>query len=73
MNTINITISRDEYDMIVKALDYYNEGIKQRLADKAQTWMAKVENSKIIAKKMEAPWGLKKDGTPKKQPGRKAS
>lgn len=86
MNNITITISRDEYDTIIKALDFYNESIKQRLADQAQTWMAKQEGKKILAissevlrKEMDsyvgrqAPWGLKKDGTPKKQPGRKAS
>ena len=69
MNNITITISRDEYDTIIKALDFYNESIKQRLADQAQVFMIKKET----ATTKEAPWGLKKDGTPKKQPGRKAS
>ena len=73
MNNITITISRDEYDTIIKALDFYNESIKQRLADQAQIWMIKTEEKKMIATTKEAPWGFKKGGTPKKQPGRKAS
>ena len=85
MNNITIAISRDEYDTIIKAIDFYNESIKQRLADQAQTWITKQEGKKILAissevlrKEMDsyvgrqAPWGFKKDGTPKKQPGRKA-
>lgn len=71
MNNITITISRDEYDTIIKALDFYNESIKQRLADQAQIWMIKTEEKKMIATTKEAPWGFKKDGTPKQRPGRK--
>ena len=69
MNNITTTISRDHYELILKAVDYYNESIKQRLADQAQVFMIKKET----ATTKEAPWGFKKDGTPKKQPGRKAS
>lgn len=73
MNNITITISRDHYDLIVKALDFYNEALKQRLADQSQTWMIQKEGQKIIATTKAAPWGFKKDSTPKKQPGRKVS
>lgn len=70
MNTITITITRDHHDLIVKALDFYNEALKTRLTDKS--WTANAEGQKIIAKTLEAPWGFKKDGTPKQRPGRKA-
>lgn len=71
MNTITITITRDHHDLIVKALDFYNEALKKRLTEKS--WSIQDEGQKIIATTKEAPWGFKKDGTPKKQPGRKAS
>ena len=70
MNTITITISRDHHDLIVKALDFYNEALKKRLTEKS--WSTQDEGQKIIAKTLEAPWGFKKDGTPKQRPGRKA-
>lgn len=71
MNTITITITRDHHDLIIKALDFYNEALKQRLTEKV--WSVQNEGQKIIATTKAAPWGFKKDGTPKKQPGRKAS
>ena len=88
MNNITITISRDHYDLILKAIDYYNEGIKQRLADQAQTalmkdsekWTVSAVGNNLIAyanktraKSAEAPYGYKKDGTPKQRPGRKSA
>ena len=73
MNTITITLSRDHYDMIVKALDFYNESIKQKLSAPSAVRAPKERAKKVIATTKAAPWGFKKDGTPKKQPGRKAS
>ena len=29
---ITLNVTRDQYEMIIKALDYFNEGLKQRLA-----------------------------------------
>lgn len=42
---------------------------------KAGVWKKKTKRNKIIAAyaKADAPWGLKKDGTPKKRPGRKVA
>ena len=70
-----ITITKDEYDLILTAINAYMSGLQQKMADQAQLWITKTHNDKIIAEKTTkaAPWGLKKDGTPKKQPGRKAS
>ena len=48
VNTITITITRDHHDLIVKALDFYNEALKTRLTDKS--WTANAEGQKIIAK-----------------------
>lgn len=45
-----------------------------RVMKKAGVWKSKTTRNKIIAKykKLDAPHGLKKDGTPKKKPGRKS-
>ncbi len=68
-----ISITKDEYDFIMKAVAQYVEDLKQKMTDQAQTWLVKTEDNKIIATTKEARWGYKKDGTPKKRPGRKAS
>ena len=46
----------------------------QALKD-AGVWSSKTKRNKIVAKyaKHDAPWGLKKDGTPKQRPGRKTA
>lgn len=42
----------------------------QKAFDKEyKTWTAKPAGRRIIAKRVDAPWGLKKDGTPKAKPG----
>lgn len=75
-----LTVTKEEYDFIVAAITTYasfvcqeSDRINQKIADQASTWMVKQETEKMIATKKEAPWGFKKDGTPKKRPGRKAS
>lgn len=75
-----LTVTQEEYDFIVAAITTYahfvceeSDRIKQKVADQASTWMIKQETEKMIATTKAAPWGLKKDGTPKKQPGRKVS
>lgn len=89
MDNITIRISRDHYDLILKAIDHYNESIKERLANQAQISLMKgshqkewtvtaVDNvvtkvSNPHAKSTDAPYGYKKDGTPKQRPGRKAA
>ena len=89
MNNVTITISRDHYDLILKALDFYNEGIKERLANQAQISLMKASHQKEWtvtavgnmpakvsnphAKSTDAPYGYKKDGTPKQRPGRKSA
>lgn len=89
MDNVTIMISRDHYNLILKAIDHYNESIKERLANQAQISLMKdshqkewtvtaVDNmgakaSKPSAKSADAPYGYKKDGTPKQRPGRKAA
>lgn len=68
-----ISITKEEYDFILTAVDAYVSSLRQKMADQAQLWLIREEGQKIIATTKAAPWGLKKDGTPKKQPGKKAS
>lgn len=68
-----LTVTKEEYDFIIKAMSAYVENLQHKLGNQAQTWLIKQESEKMIATTKAAPWGLKKDGTPKKQPGRKVS
>ena len=86
---ITLNVTRDQYEMIIKALDYFNEGLKERLAHQAQmsiiptAWtVTTTEEGNMVAsvnrhgrprKNPDAPYGLKKDGTPKQRPGRKSA
>lgn len=73
-----ISITKEEYDFILTAVDAYVSNLRQKMADQAQTWLIRQEGEKTVlsVKKdirslMDAPWGYKADGTPKKRPGRK--
>lgn len=46
-----------------------------RVMKEAGIWKSKKKRDAVIAKygKLDAPWGLKKDGTPKQRPGRKTA
>lgn len=68
-----ISITKEEYEFILTAVDAYTSNLRQKMADQATSWLIRKEGEKIIASTKGAPWGLKKDGTPKKCPGRKAS
>ena len=87
---ITLNVTKDQYEMIIKALDYFNEGLKERLAHQAQMSVIKdqektewtvtaLDDSKLVqlrkarAKSTDAPYGYKKDGTPKQRPGRKTA
>lgn len=90
MSNITLNVTRDQYEMIIKALDYFNEGLKERLAHQAQMsvikdqekteWTVTAVDTKMVAKvrkprakSTDAPYGYKKDGTPKQRPGRKTA
>lgn len=68
-----ISITKEEYDFIMQAVSQYVQNLQQKMTDQTQAWLIKTEGKKIIATTQEARWGYKKDGTPKKRPGRKVS
>ncbi len=73
---ITLNLSQKQYDVIKTALVHYADhmnGVLQAYLDSAQ----KKEPQPIavhhsMVGKSEAPWGLKKDGTPRARPGRKS-
>lgn len=72
-----ISITKEEYEFILTAVDAYVSGLRQKMADQTTTWLIRQEGEKTVLKQnsrlresLEAPWGRKKDGTPKKRPGR---
>jgi len=68
------SILETSYDLLNKEIEDH----KKELATIENGWTVSVKDNKIVAKtkklgrprKADAPWGLKKDGTPKKRPGR---
>ena len=59
-----ITLTKQQYDFINSAVESYVEKLRQDLADQAQL------STLRKTKDQDAPWGRKKDGTPRKRPGR---
>lgn len=65
-----ISITKEEYEFIITAINSYIANLQNKMADQASTWLIRTEGQKIIATTKEAPWGIKKDGTPAKKRGR---
>lgn len=74
-----ITISQEQYDFIMKCCDAYIDSMRRSIADQATTCLLRAQEPKPAAKPVaakksaDAPFGYKKDGTPKKRPGRQPS
>ena len=80
MITLNLTPL--QYDIVKAAVAQYSDNLMQVIEPKttvtvtngASSVTAEVPNYPWNAPtKIEAPWGLKKDGTPKARPGRKTA
>ena len=65
-----ISITKEEYEFIITAVDAYVASLRGKMADQANTWLIRSQGQKVIAVTKDAPWGLKKDGTPAKKRGR---
>lgn len=82
---INLQLTQSQYDSIMAAVTAYNEGLMKALEQQPKTSFtvttADGRHSATVevpvrpweAPKVDAPWGLKKDGTPKARPGRKTA
>lgn len=80
MITLNLTPL--QYDIVKAAVAQYSDNLMQMIEPKTTVTVTKGESS-VTAEvpnypwgaptKIEAPYGLKKDGTPKARPGRKTA
>ena len=81
MSSITITIPTASAPFLINAIRYYSESLIGDINQKldAPSWTVSVSGDKTIAalkanaelrKSLDAPYGYKKDGTPKKPPGR---
>lgn len=85
MERITIDVTRDELNFIREAVEYKINSLKSYFADcesasKAVSTITVTKGEATatvqlpsLVKKADAPWGLKKDGTPKARPGRKVA
>lgn len=79
---ITLTLTPVQYDIVRTAVMEYTDNLMQIIDPVTTVTVTKGESS-VTAKvpnypwdaptKIEAPWGLKKDGTPKARPGRKVA
>ena len=71
-----ITLTQQQYDFIMMCCDAYIDSMRRSIADQATTCLLRAQEQKPAAKPVaeskseDAPYGYKKDGTPKKRPGR---
>lgn len=72
MITLNVTPL--QYDIIKAAVAQYTNNLMQVIEPKQTvTISTPVAVHHSVVGKSDAPWGLKKDGTPKARPGRKTA
>jgi hypothetical protein len=70
MNYLNLQIQADDYPFIVAAIKLRTTAILEGLSMQVEAQLH--PQSAPVPQKPKAPFGLKKDGTPKKRPGRPA-
>lgn len=78
MERITIDVTRDELNFIREAVEYKINSLKIYFNDCEAASNKPAEQIPVavhhsMVGKSEAPWGLKKDGTPKARPGRKVA
>jgi hypothetical protein len=66
MQYVTLTIQAEDFHFVMEAVRMRSRAILESLAMQVESQRAPAEKSV----KVDAPWGLKKDGTPKKRPGR---
>lgn len=66
MQYVTLTIQAEDFHFVMEAVRMRSRAILESLAMQVESQRAPAEK----AVKVDAPWGLKKDGTPKKRPGR---
>jgi hypothetical protein len=79
-NMINLQLTQSQYDIVKAAVAAYSDGLMRALEPNVQTITITKGNASATVEiparpweKVDAPYGLKKDGTPKARPGRKTA
>jgi hypothetical protein len=77
---ITLQLTPVQYDIVKAAVAAYSDGLMKALEPNVQTITVTKGNASATVEiptrpwdKVDAPYGLKKDGTPKAQPGRKST
>ena len=75
---ITLTLTPVQYDIVRTAVMEYTDNLMQIIDPPDTVSLSSGGTVTVTAplqptKKVEAPWGLKKDGTPKARPGRKVA
>jgi hypothetical protein len=77
---ITLQLTPVQYDIVKAAVAAYSDGLMKALEPNVQTITVTKGNASATVEiptrpweKADAPYGLKKDGTPKAQPGRKTT
>ena len=79
MQYVTLTIQAEDFHFVMEAVRMRSRAILESLAMQVESQRAPAEKSLQVdnqqeptkkAVKVDAPWGFKKDGTPKKRPGR---
>lgn len=80
MDHITIKVPSASASFLINAIEDYSASLIDRIKDglNAPNWSVSVSDAgemvaALAEAKKKAPHGLKKDGTPKKKPGRKAA
>jgi hypothetical protein len=77
---ITLQLTPVQYDIVKAAVAAYSDGLMRALEPSVQTITISKGNATVTAEvptypweKVDAPYGLKKDGTPRARPGRKTT
>jgi len=79
---ITLQLTPVQYDIVKAAVAAYSDGLMRALEPSVQTITISKGNATATVEvptypwekpKVDAPWGLKKDGTPRARPGRKTT
>jgi hypothetical protein len=74
-NMITLNLTPLQYDIVKAAVAQYSNNLMQMIEPQKQTITVStpVAVHHSMVGKSEAPWGVKKDGTPRARPGRKST
>lgn len=70
MRYITLTIQAEDFPFVIEAIRLRASTLLEGIAMQVESQQRPVQKPEAAPKAPNAPWGVKKDGTPKKRPGR---